>query len=465
MPARPPSLPRPLRLMPPRGGAERRAAGRSLRRRRSPTRGRAGPRVPDRRRRRPPAPKVALASSTPSCSESTGASGATGPKVSSRMTSASAGTSARTVGAYNRPSIRRPPHSSSAPRCTASATWRSTRSSALSSISGPTSVDSSSGSPARSPDTRCAKRSQQLVVRGALDVDPVETDAGLPGVAELGRDRPLHRCLEVRVGEHDERRVPAELERHVLGLSGRVPQQRRADLRRAGKAELAHDLVLDQLAADRLRVLCDHEVGNARGQPGVGQGFEHRGGGERRLLGRLDDSRAPGGECRPQRPGHSGGREVPDRDEPAHAGWAAQRADPLPAGMRIGLRRKRRLGLGGVEAQEAGRVADLAARLPQRLAALAGDQARELLAAVLEQVSGPHEDGSALGRRECRPGGQRSRCRVDCAPRLRARLDGDRHQAGAAAGASAGITSAPNSSIERRQRSWSSVAKLRVASR
>ena len=261
-----------------------------------------------------------------------------------------------------------------------------------------------------------------LVVRGALDVDPVEADAGLAGVAELGGDRPLYRGLEVRVGEHDERRVPAELERHALGLGGRVPQQSRADLRRAGEAELAHGLVLDQLAADRLRVRCDHEIGNARGQPGVGQRLEHGGGGERRLLGRLDDGGAAGGECRTQRPGHSCGREVPDRDEPADADWAAQRAHPLPAGMRVRLRRKRRLGLGGVEAQEAGRVADLATRLPHRLAALAGDQARELLAALLEQVSGSHEDRPALGRRECRPGGQRSRCRVDRAPRLRARL-------------------------------------------
>ena len=151
-------------------------------------------------------------------------------------------------------------------------------------------MDGSSGSPARSPDHPLPRAVAHLVVPGALDVDPVEADAGLAGIAKLGGDRPLYRGLEVRVGEHDEQQaLPAELERHVLGLGRRVPQQSRADLRRAGEAELAHGLVLDQLATDRLRVRCDHEIGNARGQPGVGQRLEHGGGGERRLLGRLDD--------------------------------------------------------------------------------------------------------------------------------------------------------------------------------
>ena len=58
----------------------------------------------------------------------------------------SAGTSARTVGAYEAPS-RLPPASSVAPAATASSTQDSTRLAASSLTSGPTSVASSDGSP------------------------------------------------------------------------------------------------------------------------------------------------------------------------------------------------------------------------------------------------------------------------------------------------------------------------------
>ena len=156
-PGRPPSRGR-CALCRRRGGAEPRAAGRSRRRRRVQREGELGRALRIAVDVGRQAPGVAFASSTASCSESTGASGATGPKVSSRMT---ARRRAPRRGRWGVHQVVDPAATaqSSAPRRTASATWRSTRSSALKYQRSP-SVDSSSGSPARSPDTRSAKRSQ-----------------------------------------------------------------------------------------------------------------------------------------------------------------------------------------------------------------------------------------------------------------------------------------------------------------
>ena len=83
---------------------------------------------------------------------------ATGPNVSSRVIAIEPSTPVSTVGSKNVPSRRRPPRTSSAPEPVASATWRSTFSTAPSSISGPTCVPSSSPLPTTSLPTAASKR-------------------------------------------------------------------------------------------------------------------------------------------------------------------------------------------------------------------------------------------------------------------------------------------------------------------
>lgn len=82
---------------------------------------------------------VAFASRSTSSSVSNFVSAASGPNVSSEFTSASAGTSASTVGAKNEPAPGRrlPPCTSCAPFASASSTCFSTFSTARSWISGP----------------------------------------------------------------------------------------------------------------------------------------------------------------------------------------------------------------------------------------------------------------------------------------------------------------------------------------
>ena len=73
----------------------------------------------------------------------------------------------------------------------------------------------------------------------SLHVDAVGAHAGLSGVAELRGDHLAHRRVEVRVVEHEERRVPAELERHALHRLGRLRRQQHADFGAAGEGQLA----------------------------------------------------------------------------------------------------------------------------------------------------------------------------------------------------------------------------------
>ncbi len=137
--------------------------------------------------------------------------GATGPNVSRATSSQPAGTWSSTAGASSAPS-RSPPYSSCAPAATASWTRASIRIAAGSSITVPTSVCSSSGSPhrsARAPAlTRCASSSAIALDRD----DPLDRGAALAGVRERAPHGEPRRLLEVGVGEHDQRIVAAELE-------------------------------------------------------------------------------------------------------------------------------------------------------------------------------------------------------------------------------------------------------------
>ena len=74
---------------------------------------------------------------------------------------------------------------------------------------------------------------EEVVVDALLHEQPVRRDAGLPGVAELARDRAGDRLVEVGVVEHDERRVAAELERDLLEPRRALRHEDLPDLGRA----------------------------------------------------------------------------------------------------------------------------------------------------------------------------------------------------------------------------------------
>ena len=94
----------------------------------------------------------------------------------------------------------------------------------------------------------------ELVVNAVLHVDAVGADARLPGVAELRCDHFPHGGIDVRIVEHQERRVPAELERHPLHGPRRLRREQHADLGAAGERELADRRVVEEHRGDRGRI-------------------------------------------------------------------------------------------------------------------------------------------------------------------------------------------------------------------
>ena len=110
-----------------------------------------------------PRPKrVELASAIASSSEPTRTIGATGPKVSSRSRSVSAGAPVTTAGEKKWPRswpAPSPPTTTSAPAATAASTWSATFWRWLAETIGPTSVEGSIGSPITSPRVCSAKAS------------------------------------------------------------------------------------------------------------------------------------------------------------------------------------------------------------------------------------------------------------------------------------------------------------------
>ena len=76
--------------------------------------------------------------------------------------------------------------------------------------------------PTRSARHPLGQPAAELLGDAALDVEPVGGGAGLAAVAHLGDHRAVERGVEVGVGEHEERRVAAELHRAVDDLVGRL---------------------------------------------------------------------------------------------------------------------------------------------------------------------------------------------------------------------------------------------------
>ena len=105
---------------------------------------------------------------------------------------------------------------------------------------------------------RLDELARESVVDRVLHQQPVGAHTGLAGVAILAGDRALHRRIEIRVLEHDEGRVAAELQRQLLQRGGTLRHQLLADLGGAGEREFANDRIGSHLCTDGAGVTGEH---------------------------------------------------------------------------------------------------------------------------------------------------------------------------------------------------------------
>ena len=127
----------------------------------------------------------------------------------------------------------------------------------------------------------------------------------------------LHRVIDIRVLEDDERGVAAEREREALDGARRLGHERAADLCGAREADGAHELVARENGTDRRAGAVDHaqDAGGDARLLGDGNEGERR---ERRLARGLDHHRASGRKGCSRLARDDGAGEVPRRDGCAH---------------------------------------------------------------------------------------------------------------------------------------------------
>ena len=82
-------------------------------------------------------------------------------------------------------------------------------------------VSISLGSPSLSPAVLRGQLLDERIGDRALDDDPPRRHADLPLVEEGAERRRVDRVVEVRVVEHDQRVLPAELEHDTLQIASR----------------------------------------------------------------------------------------------------------------------------------------------------------------------------------------------------------------------------------------------------
>ena len=142
---------------------------------------------------------------------------------------------------------------------------------------------------------------QHGVMQGPLDHQARAGRADLTGVGRQRLQRAGDGRLEIGIGEHDDRRLATELQRHGgHGLRGRRHHQA-AGLERSGEGDMGDPGVAGQRRARRLAE-AGNDVADTGRQAGLVQQLGQGQGRQRRLLGRLDHGRVAAGERRRESP-------------------------------------------------------------------------------------------------------------------------------------------------------------------
>ena len=232
-------------------------------------------------------------------------------------------------------------------------------------------------------------------------------------VEEDRAGRAGHGRVHVGVGEHDVRRLAAQLQRDLLQVARRGLDDQLADLGGAGEGDLVDVRVRGQRRAGRLAV-AGHDVDHAVGKPASMISSPRRSAVSGVCSAGLSTTVLPAGQRRPQLPGGHQQREVPRDDLPDHADRLAQRVGVEHRARGVGHRQRDRvaLDLGGpaghvVEQLGGQRHVDRAGDA-DRLAVVEGLQLGELLQVLDDQVAELPDQPPPLGRRSS-PATARSR--------------------------------------------------------
>ena len=240
--------------------------------------------------------------------------------------------------------------------------------------------------------------------------------------------RRIHRVLKVRVGQHDQRVLAAELEHDTLEVASRSFRKTPARRRRTREVEAAHPRVFDELVADRRGVTgcVRDDVEHAGGEPRIGEDLApDQPAAERRLLRRLEHHGVAEHKWRGNRARREDQRGVPRRDGADDTHRAAHRHGDRTRHVRRNDLTDRCVGGTGGLPEEPGDESHLEHAEAEAAPGLAREPADDLVAPALEQVGRLEKDALTLGGGCLRPGGKGGRGCVDRTPRVGAGPGGD----------------------------------------
>ena len=246
-------------------------------------------------------------------------------------------------------------------------------------------------------------RGGELVLQAVVDQEARGRDADLSRVAELRAAGGLDRQRDIGVLRHDHRRMTAQFHRHPLHVGAGQRRQLLAHRCRSGEGDLADDRVGNEVAGDLGRIAEDQPDGAGR-HAGVDEGLEQRRRGCRRLLGRLHEEGASGGQGRAELAHDLVDREVPRRE-------GGHRPDRFLQHQLLRRQVARRhdasidaAAFVGEPLDDVGAGQHLDLGLGHRLALLLGQQPGDVGRAFAQQCGGAAHGGGALVRRHLAPG-------------------------------------------------------------
>ncbi len=250
--------------------------------------------------------------------------------------------------------------------------------------------------------TRATKRAHEAVVDLVGDEHPLGRDAQLAGVGEARAHRPLRGAVEVGVAEHQDRVLPAELERAADQPVGALLRDRLAGGGRAGEADVVG--AADDLRAE-LASGTGHHLPQVPGEAGLLEQLHAHQRGEHRLRVGLVHHGVAGeqrGQTVAQRQRE---RVVPRRDDPDDTLGDAVDLDPGETGHDTGDPLGVQVPVSGAAVVARGQrdVQRLVVRVLAGLAGLPADHVADLRLPLEEQVVQAEQRGLPLVDRGARP--------------------------------------------------------------
>lgn len=289
---------------------------------------------------------------------------------------------------------------------------------------------------------RAAKRLQEGVGDGLVDVQPLDGDAQLARGGEAGPDGAGGRLLYVGVLKDQHGVLAAEFEGDADQAGGGAPGDLAAGAGGAGEGDVVG--VLDDLGADD-RTVADDDLEDVGGQSRLDEQVAGPQGGQAGLGVRLHDDRVAGGEGGQRVADRQLQRVVPGGDLAHDSARVAQLGDPRQGGHGARVVLGLQVG-GGLAAVVAGRDGDglhLLVGVQPGLAGLQLDEVEDLRLTLQDQVVEAEQDGGALPYRRLLPHRLGPAGRLEGLLHVRGRglgqvgqlLAGERRVVGGAAGA------------------------------